>query len=113
MTHNIIHDEEILNEIIGAKVSVSSSGLNIVYQDEAEEIAKQYAEHTLVKFIDSEVERLEKAKRQDRCDKDEDCPWCERKMYCRGREDAIGYNESITDQITHLQSSKAQLTKKK
>lgn len=52
MTHNIIHDEALIADII-YNINKSTG-----CDQEIRGAMKQYAEHTLVKFIDSEVERL-------------------------------------------------------
>lgn len=98
MTHNIIHDEDVIEEIVLQWLDDKS----MIW--ESKMAMKQYAEHTLVKFIDEQVERLGKEL----------------------IEIEIGYGDNFfkqpfgqgryaatQDQITHLQSLKAQLTKSK
>ena len=78
--------------------------------------------NTLIKFLDSEIERLEKTKKR--------CGFCQKEIvvafrdydgivncYCeKGKYDnshnwgEIGFNQAVTNQITHLQDIKKQLT---
>jgi len=98
MTHNIIHDEAKIADL------VYPIDLSIYAEKEVVMALKEYAEHTLVKFIDSEVERLSKLKHETKVKGvlENFVPFCE-----------AGFMKANTDQITHLQSLKAQLTKSK
>ena len=74
--------------------------------DDDEKITHEHLthlKHTLISFIENEIERLEGEKVSAVCEGKEydDCPWCPRGMYCRDKEEAIGYNSAIQDQIDY------------
>ena len=48
-------------------------------------------------------------KEQDTCEKDADCPWCQRDMYCRDRQEEIGHNDcrqSVLELLDTLDNNK-------
>lgn len=102
MTHNIIHDEDRIQEIINQHDKLR--GIRII-----EDVMKQYAEHYLIKHIDSEIERLGGLKKD--ILKEEAPVNAEDWELHVGK--VCGNNYFITDQITHLMTLKAELTKSK
>ena len=95
MTHNIIHDEVKLDEVIDRIVDFNGNS-----QGDVRGTIKQYAEHYLIKHIDSEIERL-RTLREYVTEKTKD------------RIVKTGYNLAIVEQIEHQKSLKAELTKSK
>ena len=95
MTHNIIHDEEKIGEIYSEIISDFSF-------TEIKNIAKQYAEHYLIKHIDSEIERKKVQRQNKRCGA------------CDGAKVGHAMFCTIIDEDEkYLQSLKAELTKSK
>lgn len=96
---------------------LSKNGISRMFYPDLVEVnlMKQYAEHFLVKFLDSEIERLEKElydiKKVD---------WGDGMTSDENAEDDTkslaetrGWNNSIKDQVTYLQDIKRQLTESK
>lgn len=89
----------------------NDSKTSVVYEIHCKEIIRKYAEHFLVKFLDSEIERLEHTKaivsNIAYLTNPPQYPW-------NNNEEAVGgYNRAIADQITYLRDIKRQLTESK
>ncbi len=67
MTHNIIHDEEKIGEIINDIPYELVSEMKYGDDNMIIESMKQYAEHYLIKHIDSEIERKKVQRQNKRC----------------------------------------------
>lgn len=112
MTKNILQKEQedsaidrMITEAIEAvhvgSVDIEDALMAVGTQGKKEKMEsnKRVREHTIQEMVGI----LEGLKTKDTCDRGADCPWCDRGMYCKDRQEEIGYNDALQDIKSNLQ----------